>query len=128
MRLKLFPTLEAPSEARRGLTPLADELDEDAFDDLRTIVSELVTISVANGATKPIDLSLTVAGGEVEGTVDDEGPGPRAIVRAREQQGDSLVLRIIDSLADEWGTDEDETRIWFRLGLRYRQPRPALCG
>ena len=115
VRLRLFPTLEAPSEARRGLAPLAGDLDETAYSDLRTIVSELVTISVAHGATKPIDLSLTVADGRVEGTIDDEGPGPRAIVRARERRDDSLVLRIIESLVDEWGTDQRQTRIWFRI-------------
>ena len=117
MRLRLFPTLEAPSEARRGLAPLAGQLDAIAMSDLRTVVSELVTISVAHGATKPIDLSLTVGDSAIEGTVDDEGPGPRAIVRARERRDDSLVLRIIESLVDEWGTNPRQTRIWFRLQL-----------
>jgi anti-sigma regulatory factor (Ser/Thr protein kinase) len=117
VRLRLFPTLEAPSEARRGLAPLAGELDANSMSDLRTVVSELVTISVAHGATKPIDLSLTVGDSAIEGTVDDEGPGPRAIVRARERRDDSLVLRIIESLVDDWGTDSRQTQIWFRLQL-----------
>src|SRR5829696_2242244 len=117
MRLRLFPTLEAPSEARRGLASLVGKLDETDLSDLRTVVSELITISVAHGATKPIDLSLTVGDSAIEGTVDDEGPGPRAIVRARERRDDSLVLRIIESLVDEWGTDPRQTRIWFRLQL-----------
>jgi anti-sigma regulatory factor (Ser/Thr protein kinase) len=116
VRLKLYPTVEAPSEARRGLAPLAAELDETSYEDLRTVVSELVTISVAHGATKPIDVLLTAEGGQVEGTVCDEGPGPRAIVRARELRDDSLVLRIIESLVDEWDTNPPQTRIWFRLG------------
>jgi anti-sigma regulatory factor (Ser/Thr protein kinase) len=127
VRLRLFPTLEAPSEARRGLAPLAGELEATALSDLRTVVSELVTISVANGATKPIDLSLTVGDSAVEGTVDDEGPGTRAIVRAREHRDDSLVLRIIESLVDDWGTDPRQTRIWFRLALDLSRS-PALCG
>ena len=118
MRLRLFPTLEAPGEARRGLAPLADELNASDLSDLRTVVSELITISVAHGATKPIDLSLKVVDNRVEGTVDDEGPGPRAIVRARERRDDSLVLRIIESLVDDWGTDQRQTKIWFRLPIR----------
>src|SRR5215213_2767924 len=126
MRLRLFPTLEAPSEARRGLASLVGMLDETDLSDLRTVVSELITISVAHGATKPIDLSLTIADGAVEGTVDDAGPGPRAIVRARERRDDSLVLRIIESLVDDWGTDQRQTRIWFRL-LRSDVEQPALC-
>ena len=127
VRLRLFPTLEAPSEARRGLAPLAGELDATALSDLRTVVSELVTISVSHGATKPIDLSLRVGDRAIEGTVDDEGPGPRAIVRARERRDDSLVLRIIESLVDEWGTDPRQTQIWFRLALDDSRS-PALCG
>src|SRR5215213_8552602 len=63
MRLRLFPTLAAPSEARRGLAPLAAELGDGRFADLRTVVSELVAISVTHGATTPIDLSLTLGEG-----------------------------------------------------------------
>ena len=55
--------MDAPSEARRGLTPLSGQMGEASFADLRTVVSELVTISVAHGATKPIDLSLTLTEG-----------------------------------------------------------------
>src|SRR5829696_6335207 len=109
MRLRLFPTVDAPGEARRGLAPLALQMGEEAFADLRTIVSELVTISVAHGATKPIDLSLTLTEGLIEGTVFDEGAGTRAIVRAQELRDDSLVLRIIDSLVDDWGTNPRQT-------------------
>src|SRR5690349_21624655 len=103
MRLRLFPTLEAPSEARRGIAPLADRLDERCLGDLKTVVSELVTISVAHGATKPLDVSVTIAERSVEGILHDEGPGTRAIVRARDRQDNSLVLQVIDGLVDEWG-------------------------
>jgi anti-sigma regulatory factor (Ser/Thr protein kinase) len=115
MRLRLFPTLDAPSEARRGLAPLAEQLDADSFADLRTVVSELVTISVSHGAKKPIDLTVTLSEGLIEGTVYDDGPGPRAIVRAQELRDNSLVLRIIEALVDDWGTNPRQTRVWFRL-------------
>ena len=113
--MRLFPTLDAPSEARRGLEPLAGQLDAASFADLRTVVSELVTISVSHGATKPIDLTLTLSEGLVEGTVFDDGPGARAIVRAQELRDNSLVLQIIEALVDDWGTNPRQTRIWFRL-------------
>jgi anti-sigma regulatory factor (Ser/Thr protein kinase) len=115
MRLRLFPTLEAPSEARRGIAALAERLDEQCFGDLKTVVSELVTISVAHGATRPLDVSVTVAEGAIEGILHDEGPGTRAIARARDHQDDSLVLQVIDGLVDEWGTNQGQTRIWFRI-------------
>ena len=122
MRLRLFPTLHAPSEARRALAPLAARLDEESLADLRSVVSELVGISVAHGATRPIYISLTLSEGSIEGTVYDEGPGARAIARARERRDDSLVLRIVEPLVDDWGTNPTRTRIWFRLGVRPRKP------
>ena len=45
----------------------------------------------------------------------DHGPGTRAIIRARERRDSSMVLRIIDTLVEEWGTNPGETRIWFRM-------------
>ena len=115
MRLRLFPTLEAPSEARRGIAPLAGGLDDDCFGDLKTVISELVAISVAHGATSPLDVSVTVAEGAIEGILHDDGPGARAVVRAKEHHDNSLALRVIDGLVDDWGTNEGQTRVWFRI-------------
>ena len=120
MRLRLFPTVEAPSEARRALAPLRERLDEDSYLNLKTVVSELVTIAVAHGATKPIDMSLTLSEGAIEGILYDEGAGTRAIVRAQERRDTSLVLRVVDSLVDDWGTNPSQTRVWFRLAVRIR--------
>jgi anti-sigma regulatory factor (Ser/Thr protein kinase) len=118
MRLRLFPTPEAPGEARRAIAPLAERLDEASFLDLKTVVSELVTIGVTHGDGRPIDMSLTLVEDAIEGILYDEGPGTRAIARARKMDDSSLVLRVIDSLVDEWGTNPGQTRIWFRLRVR----------
>jgi anti-sigma regulatory factor (Ser/Thr protein kinase) len=118
MRLRLLPSFEAPSQARRGLAPFAARIDETSFLDLKTVVSELVTIGVAHGATRPIDIQVTLVEGAIEGTLFDEGPGARAIALARERRDSSLVLRVIDALVDEWGTNSGQTRIWFRMSLR----------
>jgi anti-sigma regulatory factor (Ser/Thr protein kinase) len=122
MRMRLFPTLHAPSEARRALAPLAAQLDEESLANLRSVVSELVAISVAHGATKPIYLSLTLSEGSIEGIVYDEGPGARAVARAQELRDDSLVLRVVESLVDDWGTNPRQTRIWFRLAVNAPTP------
>jgi anti-sigma regulatory factor (Ser/Thr protein kinase) len=115
MRLHLIPTVEAPAEARQGMEPLADRIDRASLADLKTVISELVTISVAHGAGQSIDLSVTLVDQEIEGVVFDNGPGAEAIIRARERSDSSLVLRIIDSLVDEWGTNPGRTRTWFRM-------------
>jgi anti-sigma regulatory factor (Ser/Thr protein kinase) len=128
MRLRLFPTLQAPSEARRRLAPLAAQLDEESLADVRTVVSELVAISVAHGATKPIYVSLTLGERWMEGIVYDEGPGARAIARARELRDDSLVLRVVEQLVEDWGTNPRLTRIWFRIGVRPREATRPISG
>jgi anti-sigma regulatory factor (Ser/Thr protein kinase) len=117
MRLCVFPTPEAPNKAHRALAPLAERLEEDHLCNLRAVVSELVTISVAHGAAEPIDVRLDVGPTEVEGVIRDGGPGARALIRAREHRDDSLLLRIVDSLVDDWDTNLGETRVWFRIGF-----------
>jgi anti-sigma regulatory factor (Ser/Thr protein kinase) len=94
---------------------LADRIDRASLADLKTVISELVTISVAHGHGEPIDLSVTLVDEEIEGIVFDNGPGAEAILRAHERGGSSMVLRIIDSLVDEWGINPGLTRTWFRM-------------
>ncbi len=125
MRLSVFPTVQAPTEARRGVASFADRLDQDSLSDVRTVVSELVTISVASGALRPIDVNLDLVDEEIRGEVDDRGPGTRALLRAGERKDDSLVLRIVDGLVDDWGPNRDRTGIWFRLNVRLRSKEPV---
>jgi anti-sigma regulatory factor (Ser/Thr protein kinase) len=113
MRLRVFPTVEAPGQARRELSVLANHIDQNSLSDLRTVVSELVGMSVANGARKPIEVSLRIAERRLEGTVHDDGAGIRAVAR----QESALVLRILEGLVVEWGADEGEKRIWFRMNV-----------
>jgi anti-sigma regulatory factor (Ser/Thr protein kinase) len=118
MRLRVFPTVEAPRQARRQVAALAGELDESSASDVKTVVSELVTISVAQGARSPIEVSLLLDDGRLDGALHDDGPGPRALLRARNRRDDSLVLRIVDGLVDEWGASDRDHRIWFRMSVR----------
>lgn len=118
MEFCLFPTVEAPGEARRRLAPLAERLDDDSLSAVKAVITELVTISVSHGASEPIDMRVELVDDHIEGIVEDHGPGTRAIVRAREHRDGSLVLRIIDGLVQEWGTDREETKVWFRLPVR----------
>ncbi|HEX8688780.1 MAG TPA: hypothetical protein VF729_00895 [Solirubrobacterales bacterium] len=116
MRLRVFPSVEAPSRARRELASLASSIDQSSLMDVRTVISELVGISVANGARKPIEVALCLDDGWLAGVVCDDGTGARAIGR---RDSSSLVVRIIDGLVDEWGaTDDAEKRIWFRMNVQ----------
>jgi len=114
MHLRVFPTVEAPSQSRRELSALAGQVDQPLLSDVRTVVSELVGMSVANGARKPIEVSLCVERRCIEGTVHDDGTVARAVGR----EESALALRILDGLVEEWKADEREKRIWFRMNLR----------
>lgn len=109
--LRLFPTVEAPSQARRQLASLANQIDQHTLSDIRAVVSELVAMSVANGARKQIEVSLHVEERRLQATVHDDGTAIRAIARPES----ALALRIIEGLVEEWGADEREKQIWFRM-------------
>jgi anti-sigma regulatory factor (Ser/Thr protein kinase) len=115
MRLRVFPTVEAPRQVRREVASLATDLDERSLSDVKTVISELVTMSVAHGASRPIEVCLDLDDGRLEGALCDDGPGARALVRARNRQDDSLVLRIVDGLVEDWGASDRDRRIWFRM-------------
>jgi anti-sigma regulatory factor (Ser/Thr protein kinase) len=114
MRLRVFPTVEAPSQARRELSSLASRVDQRTLSDVTTVISELVGMSVANGARKPIEVSLRLDDRGLEGAVYDDGTGVRAIGR----EESTLVLRILEGLVEEWGANGSGKRIWFRMSMR----------
>jgi two-component sensor histidine kinase len=82
-------------------------------DDAGLMVSELVTNALVHGrgaitiriASQPAHLTIEVA---------DEGHGTVSIVPAPGAAG-GWGLRIVDELADDWGTRKGSTRVWFRL-------------
>jgi len=113
VELRVFPTVEAPSQARRALSTLGSHIDQHLLSDVTTVVSELVAMSVANGAREPIEVSLHLEERHLEGAVHDDGTGIRAVGRGES----TLVQRILEGLVEEWGADEREKRIWFRMRL-----------
>lgn len=118
MRLRVFPTVQAPSQARQEVASLTSLIDDDSLADVKAVTSELVSICVAHGASRPIEVDLELDDDRLDGVVSDDGSGVRAIVRARSHADDSLVLRIVEGLVEEWGTDAAETEIWFHMGVQ----------
>lgn len=114
MRLQVFPTVEAPEQARRELSSLAGQIDQRSLSDIKTVVSELIGMSVSNGARKPIRVSLRIEKRWAKGAIQDDGAGIRAVGR----RDNALVRRILEGLVEEWGANEGEKRIWFRMEVR----------
>jgi anti-sigma regulatory factor (Ser/Thr protein kinase) len=115
MRLRVFPSVEAPGKARRELASLANRIDQRSLSDVRTVIRELIGMSVANGARKPIEVALRLDDSRLEGALCDDGTGVRVISR---RDTTSLVVRIIDGLVDEWGANGEGKRIWFRMSVQ----------
>ena len=111
----------APAEARRSLVPLDRVIPSERLDDLRVMVSELVTNSVVHSGLKqgePISLLVKVLPERVRVEVADPGGRfPDTSRRRRKHHGRGLM--IVDQLAERWGTERGrQTKVWAEIPLR----------
>ncbi len=138
-------------EARRALDPLEECVDAPMLEDMRLLVTELVTNSVRHAETGQdarVELNVRVAPDVVRVEVTDEGSGFRPERRAadrrsapsrdyagperRSDQGEPELrvggwgLYLVESLATRWGVRRgDRVRVWFELDRTARYS-PAL--
>jgi anti-sigma regulatory factor (Ser/Thr protein kinase) len=119
LSFRLDPTRHAPTDARLALDRLEGELQPALLDDLRLVVSELVTNAVVHGPRRePIELKLVVEGPDrIFGEVTDQGEG---VIEIRESadEGGGWGLRLLDSVSERWGVHEGSTHVWFELRAR----------
>ena len=120
MRVELDAGASAASEARAALTALQDKVDGGVLEDLRLLVSELVSNSVRHSGASPgakVVLAITAAGESVRVEVTDAGGGFEPRPRTRDQsKGSGWGLHLVDRIAHRWGVDgRDRTRVWFEI-------------
>jgi len=87
----------------------------DEVETMTLVVSELVTNAVVHGRG-PVHVTLTARDGTVRVAVDDHGGGRPHVVRAvTEMSAGGWGLRLVDRLADEWGSVRDggRTSVWM---------------
>ncbi len=78
IEVRLAPEAEVVTTARHALDQLTDLLPPEKLEDVRLVVSELVTNSILHAGLSPdeqISLTLTVSAGSVRGRVCDPGAG-----------------------------------------------------
>jgi integral membrane sensor domain MASE1/anti-sigma regulatory factor (Ser/Thr protein kinase) len=119
----LEPTPDSAATARAAVAPLADELGPEVQNDLRLLVTELVTNCVRHAGltgTERIQLRVLVKADTLRVEVGDPGGGfePRVAQPGPHQVG-GWGLYIVDRLADRWGIQPEGngTAVWLEKDL-----------
>jgi anti-sigma regulatory factor (Ser/Thr protein kinase) len=118
----------AAAWARNALVAVEHRVDPDLMEDVRLLVSELVTNSVRHSHSPngdPVGLEVLIDSRGVRVEVLDGGAGfsPRPRDPARAEPG-GWGLFLVEKLADRWGVVRNHfTRVWFEID--HGRPRPA---
>ena len=120
VRLRLPHGPHAVSAARRGLDSLERHLGEQTLNDVRLLVSELVTNSVRHSGRNGsgvVELEVDVTETRVLVRVIDNGPGFEASPRGPEDDpGSGWGLFLVEQISDRWGVElNGSTQVWFEL-------------
>jgi anti-sigma regulatory factor (Ser/Thr protein kinase) len=119
--LRLNPDSEAILAARHSLDRFEGLLLPEKLEDVRLVVSELVTNSVRHAGLSPdeqISLAVAISGGSVRGRVCDPGPGfeKPSEPRPRTDLSGGWGLPIVEKLSDRWGTERNGCAcVWFEI-------------
>ncbi|HTP19736.1 MAG TPA: ATP-binding protein [Solirubrobacteraceae bacterium] len=107
---------QGPADARRIIAEeLSQVLSPAELDDVKLMVSELVTNGIVHGGHEnesPVLLDVRV-NGDIRCAVLDQGPGFAA--RMREDTSGGWGLRLVEQLSDRWGMEcsPRRTEVWF---------------
>jgi anti-sigma regulatory factor (Ser/Thr protein kinase) len=114
----------APGRARTALCALSESLEDREAEDVRLLVSELVTNSLRHTGSSEIELEVWRSPGTVRVIVSDRGAGFDVPAHPQPGQASGWGLFMVDRLATRWGVDSDDnTRVWFefdRAGMPLR--------
>jgi anti-sigma regulatory factor (Ser/Thr protein kinase) len=119
----------AASAARTALLALDERVDGKTLDDIRLLVSELVTNAIRHAEAEggAVELNVTIEGDRVRVEVSDPGRGFEPQPRDDEMsRPGGWGLYLVDRIADRWGVVRNRmNRVWFELdaGSRSRGAR-----
>jgi anti-sigma regulatory factor (Ser/Thr protein kinase) len=114
---KIDPEPEGPARARRIIAEeLSSRVSDRVVDEVKLMVSELVTNGIVHGAAEeeaPVMLDLCV-NGNVHCRVVNQGPGFAASTQM-DSPGGGWGLQVVEQLADRWGLQcsPHRTEVWF---------------
>jgi anti-sigma regulatory factor (Ser/Thr protein kinase) len=119
--LRLNPNSEAVLAARHSLDRFEGLLLPEKLEDVRLVVSELVTNSVRHAELSPdeqISLAVAISGGSVRGRVCDPGPGFEKPTEPnpRTDLSGGWGLPIVERISDRWGIKRNGCAcVWFEI-------------
>jgi anti-sigma regulatory factor (Ser/Thr protein kinase) len=120
LELRFPPSARAPAAARKSLSRLGEVLEPEVFENVRLLVSELVTNSVRHGGLGLRDeVKVRVAADRETVTVEITDPGEGFRSGRDAPNNDPTAgwgLYLVDRIADRWGiADDGFTKVWFEL-------------
>ena len=119
LSLRLMPGPEAVPAARKALDGLSELLERPIWEDLRLLVTELVTNGVRHGSSRgPVTVAVAADDELVRVEVSDCGRGfnPPEAPMPRPDGGGGWGLQLVDRVASTWGVEiGDQTCVWFEL-------------
>ena len=119
LSLRLSPGREAIPAARKAMDGLSGLVDRPTWDNLRLLVTELVTNGVRHGSERgPVEVAVTLTEDVVRVEVTDSGRGfsPPDAPMPRDDGSGGWGLQLVDRVASSWGVKVgDCTCVWFEL-------------
>ncbi len=120
LELKLRATPDAPRDARHALDRLAPEVPQDVLENVRLLVSELVTNCIRHAGVEPdatIELKVAPRESVIRVEVSDPGEGfEPAPVHLSLYSKSGWGLYLVEQIADRWGVlVENGTKVWFEI-------------
>jgi serine/threonine-protein kinase RsbW len=122
---RISASVDAPGIARRELVrSVGAQLDRDRLDDLRLLVSEIVTNAVRHAglsASDEITVGVRPDGRGFIVEISDTGRGFYPMPRPEADVAGGWGLPLLQHLSDGWGVEqrpEGGSMVWFRVDRR----------
>ncbi len=120
LELRLRATPDAPRDARHALDRLAPEVPQTVLENVRLLVSELVTNCIRHAGVDPnasIELRVAPRNSVIRVEVSDPGEGfEPAPVTLSIYSTSGWGLYLVEQIADRWGVSvENGTKVWFEI-------------